>query len=117
MDIAAKVPHEASTALLRFVKTDLLIAVAPSAAACVAVLLTAVVHSAEAVVHSAEATAVVPSAEAVVHSAEATAVPAEVVSEVAVDAPLEAATVTEDVVKTRTSAFIIRCTSLIEHDA
>ena len=107
MDIAAKVPHEASTALLRFVKTDLLIAVAPSAAAaCVAVAVPLEAVACAAVLHIAE----VPSEEA--HSAEAV-----VVIVPAVDAPLEAATVTEDVVKTRTSAFIIRCTSLIEHDA
>lgn len=74
---------------------------------CVAAVL---LSEAPAEAHSAEAVAVPHTVEA--HSAEAVVV---TVPEVVV--AVEAATVTEDVVKILTSAFIIRCTSLIEHDA
>lgn len=74
---------------------------------CVAAVLPS---EAPAEVLSAEAVAVPHTVEA--HSAEAVVV---TVPEVVV--AVEAATVTEDVVKILTSAFIIRCTSLIEHDA
>lgn len=65
------------------------------------------VHSAEVLQCAAE----VPSAEEAVHSAEAVVMASEVAE------ALAEATATEDVVKTRTSAFIIRCTSFILHDA
>lgn len=77
---------------------------------------TAEVHSEEVImaVRSAEAIVVDHSAEAIAeaHSAEATVVTPE-----EADAALEEAIATEDVVKMRTSAFIIRCTSFMVHDA
>ena len=65
--------------------------------------------------HSAEVLAEDHSAEVLAedHSAEATVD----TPEVAVDIAEAVDTATEDVVKTRTSAFIIRCTSFILHEA
>ena len=124
--IAVRVHHVASAATLLFITIEVPLEVEAHVAADHSVVETraavphiaadhSVVEAHVAVPHIAadhsvvETCAAVPHT-AVVHSAEAVDIPE-------VDIPLEAATVTEDVVNIRTSAFIIRCTSLIEHDA
>lgn len=106
-------PHRQTTVLYAAVaRSAEAAAVAAAVRSAEAVAAVAVVRSVEeaaavAVVHSAEAAATV----AVAHSAEAAVVAVEAVTAVA-----EAAR-SAVVVKTRTSAFIIRCTSRIGHCA